>query len=63
MLAEDCAAALEYMEKQIIRHTYNYQHAELQGAPDEMLHNIKRKIGYYNVAVLAIKEATGHDEH
>jgi hypothetical protein len=51
--------ALEYFEQQRDRHQRNYNRAVLKGAVEEELQNIKRKIGYYNLAVEALREKGG----
>lgn len=47
--------AIEYMEKQLAKHKVNYEREAARGVPDEMLNNIKAKIGYYEDAVQALK--------
>lgn len=47
--------ALEYMEKQVEKHRVNYNREVLRGVPEEMLQNIRLKIGYYEAAVDALK--------
>ena len=46
--------ALEYMEKQIQQHRISHIQAVDRNAPEEMLENIRRKIGYYEKAVEAL---------
>lgn len=46
--------ALEYMTKQVNKHRINYNREVLRGVPQEMLENIKAKIGYYEAAVEAL---------
>lgn len=48
--------ALEYMKKQRDKHRLNYAKELERGAPKEVLTNIKMKIGYYNLAVMALDE-------
>ena len=48
--------ALEYMEKQVQKHRVNYNREVLRDAPEEVLQNIRLKIGYYEAAVKALKE-------
>lgn len=48
--------ALEYMKKQRDKHQLNYAKKAERGAPKEVLTNIKLKIGYYNLAVMALDE-------
>ena len=47
--------ALEYMEKQVKKHQLSFCREFDRGAPDEVLENIKKKIGYYEAAVEALK--------
>lgn len=47
--------ALEYMEKQAQKHRINYNREILRGVPEEVLQNIRLKIGYYEAAVEALK--------
>lgn len=49
-------STLEYMEKQVKKHTINYERETRRGAPQEILDNIKLKIGHYEVAVKALLE-------
>lgn len=49
--------ALEYMEKQVHKHRMNYKRESSRGVSKEMLENIKKKIGYYEAAVEALKGA------
>lgn len=51
--------ALEYMEKQLLKHRLNYDRESARGVPEEMLHNISLKIGYYEAAVEALKKVEG----
>ena len=51
--------ALEYFEQQRERHQRNFNRAVLKGAAEEELQNIKRKIGYYSLAVEALREKGG----
>jgi hypothetical protein len=51
--------AIEYFEQQRDRHQRNYNRAVLKGAVEEELQNIKRKIGYYSLAVEALREKGG----
>lgn len=48
--------ALEYMEKQLQKHRVNYNREILRGVPEEMLQNIRLKVGYYEEAVEALKK-------
>ena len=47
--------ALEYMQKQVHKHRMNYKRESTRGVSEEMLHNIKMKIHYYEAAVKALK--------
>lgn len=47
--------AIEYMDRQILRHKKNYEHEARRGAPQEVLDNIGRKIGYYTEAAAALR--------
>ena len=48
--------ALEYMEKQLMKHQVNYYREKNRGASAEMLDNINRKISYYEAAVEALRK-------
>ena len=47
--------ALEYMEKQLSKHAHNLGREIARGAPKEVIENIRRKIGYYETAVVALQ--------
>lgn len=47
--------ALEYMEKQLQKHSMNLEREIKRGAPEEVLRNIALKIGYYEEAVEVLK--------
>ena len=47
--------ALEYMEKQVSKHSKDLFRETDRGAPQEVLDNIKLKIGYYKQAVEALR--------
>ena len=47
--------ALEYMERQLDKHMRDYERELARKAPDEMLGNIKNKIGYYEAAAKALR--------
>ena len=47
--------ALEYMEKQLMKHQVNYYREKNRGVSVEMLDNIRLKISYYEAAVEALK--------
>lgn len=48
--------ALEYMEKQVVKNRLNYGREVTRGAPQEVLENIKQKIGFYEAAVKALRK-------
>ena len=48
--------AIEYMIKQLQKHRLNYDKESARGASEEMLQNIKNKIGYYEAAINALKQ-------
>ena len=54
--------ALEYMKRQVSKHTANYEREARRGMPGEVLENIKAKIGYYIEAVKAL-ESVSHIEN
>lgn len=45
---------LEYMERKVRKHSFDYQHALARGVPEEQLRNIEAKIRYYKEAVEAL---------
>ena len=47
--------AIEYMEKQLKKHRLDYERETARGVPEEILHNIENKIGYYEAAIKALK--------
>lgn len=47
--------AIEYMEKQLEKHSRNYVIQSKRGVSEETLYNIALKIGYYTAAVEALK--------
>lgn len=47
---------LEYMERCARKHCLNFARETDRGAPQEVLENIRLKIGYYEAAVAALKE-------
>lgn len=53
--SESTTDALEYMKKQLHKHRMNYKREAARGVSEEMLHNIEKKIGYYEAAVKALK--------
>jgi hypothetical protein len=48
--------AIEYMERQVQRHRLNYDRESARGAHEEMLRNIRKKLGYYEAAVEALRK-------
>lgn len=48
--------ALEYMENRLIKHRLNFDREFGRGAPEEMLSNIRKNIGYYEEAVEALRK-------
>ena len=48
--------ALEYHERCVKKHILNLARETDRGAPEEVLNNIRLKIGYYEAAVAALKE-------
>lgn len=48
--------ALEYMEKQLVWYRLNFDREFAREAPEEVLRNIQRKIGYYEEAVEALRD-------
>ena len=48
--------ALEYMEKQVQKNRQNFIREFDRKAPQEVLENIKLKIGYYEAAVEALQK-------
>lgn len=54
---------LEYMASQVVKHRLNHDRELARGAPEEQLHNIRLKIGYYEAACDALREqADNHVE-
>lgn len=49
--------ALEYMEKQLAKHKASYIRESNRNAPEKVLSDIQIKIGHYEAAVEALKEA------
>jgi len=47
--------AVEYMKKQIKKHSITLEHEIKRNAPDEVLCNIALKISYYEEAVEALE--------
>ena len=52
---------LEYMERQAQSNRINYNRQVLRGAPEQDIENIKKKIGYYEEAVEALKKCENHE--
>lgn len=48
--------ALEYMQRQMAKHSVNHYREFERGAPEDVLENIRRKIEYYHEAVEALKK-------
>lgn len=48
--------ALEYMERQIVKHRLNHEREFARGVPEQQLANIRAKIGYYEAAADALKK-------
>lgn len=54
---------LDYMTRQLTKHRLNHDRELARGAPEEQLHNIRQKIGYYEAACDALREqADNHVE-
>ena len=53
--------ALEYMEKQILKHAFSLGREIARNAPAEMIENIRRKISYYEEAIEALKERNNNE--
>jgi hypothetical protein len=51
--------ALGYMEMQARKHRRNLARETERGVPEEMLEAIRRKAGYYEAAVAALKKEDG----
>lgn len=47
---------LEYMERQVAKHRFNFERENKRGVPYVMLDNIQRKINYYEEAVEALRK-------
>ena len=47
--------ALEYMEKQLLKHRLNYNREVIRGVPEDMRNNLLSKIGYFEAAVEALR--------
>ena len=54
--------ALEYMEKQLLRHRLTYEREVARGVPEEQSNNILAKIGYYEKAVNALRVVEAQSE-
>ena len=48
--------ALEYMEKQAVKHGFNLGKEIARNAPLEVLENIRQKISYYETAAEALRK-------
>ena len=53
--------ALEYMEKQMLKHAFSLCREIDRNAPAEMIENIRRKISYYEEAIEALKERNNNE--
>ena len=51
--------ALEYMEKQVQKHSKNFHREFDRGVPKEQLYDIIAKIGYYKAAADALRKVGG----
>lgn len=49
--------ALEYMNRQIVKHKLNHDREFARNAPEEVLENIRKKIEYYTAAAEALENA------
>ena len=47
--------AIEFMEKQLKKHLIDYEREIVRGVPEEVIHNIENKIGYYEAAIKSLK--------
>ena len=54
--------AIEYMEKQVLKHGFSLGREIARNAPAEMIENIRRKISYYEEAVEALRKASDRNE-
>ncbi len=48
--------ALEYMNRQIVKHKLNHDREFSRGVPEEQLENIRKKIEYYTAAAEALEQ-------
>ena len=48
--------ALEYMERKVVSNKLNHDRQFARGAPEEDLANIRKKIGFYEEAVAALRD-------
>lgn len=48
--------ALEYMERQVVKHRLNHDRELARGVPEEQLANIRKKISFYEAAAEALKK-------
>ncbi len=53
--------AFEYMENQLLKHRLNFGREFARGVPEQQLENIRKKIGYYEAAVEALREVGDGD--
>lgn len=50
-------SALEYMERQVVKHRANFERESARGCPATMMADILLKIGYYEAAANALRNA------
>lgn len=48
--------ALEYMQRQVVKHKLNHDREMAREVPEEQLANIRKKIGFYEAAVEALRK-------
>lgn len=48
--------ALEYMQRQIVKHRLNHDREFARNAPEDVLANIRLKISFYEAAADALKK-------
>ena len=51
--------ALEYMEKQVQKHSQNFEREFKRGVPNEQLYDIMAKISHYKAAAEALRKVGG----
>ena len=52
-------SALKYMEKMLRKHSRSLERETERNAPEDVLRNLEKKIGYYAKAVEALKKDRG----